>query len=137
MEPHSTTSPAPAGRHNEPRRRAWNAPSLKLTSVSNRTHTLVLTGELTHRSASALEVEIERLCEEGVAVIALDLRELTSIDPTGVAVISFRRGYCERQGCCLTLIAGAGAVHRALERAGIADVLPAQQDDVAARRLPA
>jgi len=47
-----------------------------LRSISPRAHTVILTGELTHRSAHALEVEIERLCEEDVASITLDLRQL-------------------------------------------------------------
>ena len=69
-----------------------------LTSVNTWNHTLVLTGGLTHRSAHALEVEIERLCEEGVTDITLDLRDLQWIDPVGVAVIAFRCGLCEKRG---------------------------------------
>jgi anti-anti-sigma factor len=98
--------------------------SLVLRSVSPWTHTLVLTGELTHRSAHALEVEIERLCEEGVTGITLDLRELTYIDSTGVAVIAFRSGLCEKRGYEFTMIPGSLTVQRAFERAGVADLLP-------------
>ncbi|MGD0454785.1 MAG: STAS domain-containing protein [Solirubrobacteraceae bacterium] len=99
------------------------------------THTLVLTGELTHRSAHALEVEIERLCDEGVTGITLDLRQLRQIDSIGVSVISFRCGLCQRQGLGFSLIPGSRLVQRAFERAGVGDLLPFQVDEVAARRL--
>lgn len=112
-----------------------NEPSLVLRSVSARTHTLVLTGELTHRSAHALEVEIERLCEEGVTGITLDLRQLTYIDSIGVAVISFRCRLCRRYGYGFALIAGSRFIDRAFEQAGVADLLPRRDDDVVARRL--
>jgi anti-anti-sigma factor len=100
-----------------------------------RAHTLILTGELNHRSAHALETEIERLCGEGVTRITLDLRQLTRIDSIGVAVISFRCRLCRRQGFGFTLIPGSRSVHRAFERAGVAEMLPFQDDDIAARRL--
>ncbi|MGO9762360.1 MAG: STAS domain-containing protein [Solirubrobacteraceae bacterium] len=101
------------------------------------THTLILTGELTHRSAHALEVEIERLCEKGVTSITLDLRQLAHIDATGVAVISFRCGLCTRQGYGFALIPGSRFIQLAFERAGVIDLLPFQVDEVAARRLRA
>ena len=102
-----------------------------------RTHTLVLTGSLTHRSAHALEVEIERLCDEGVSAITLDLRQLGRIDAIGVAVVAFRCGLCQRRGLGFTLIPGAPPVQHAFEQAGVSDLLPFQVDEVAARRLRA
>ena len=99
------------------------------------THTLILTGELTHRSAHALEMEIERLCDEGVTGITLDLRQLRQIDSIGVSVISFRCGLCQRQGLAVSLIPGSRLIQRAFERAGVSDLLPFQVDEVAARRL--
>jgi len=102
-----------------------------------RMHTLVLTGELTHRSAHTLEVEIERLFEEGVTSIALDLRQLTQIDPIGVAVIAFRCRLCRRQGNSIVLIPGSRLIQCAFVEAGIIDQLPFQEDELAARRLRA
>jgi anti-anti-sigma factor len=101
------------------------------------THTLVLTGALTHRSAHALEVEIERLCDEGVTAITLDLRELTHIDSIGVAVVAFRCGLCQRQGLGFALIPGTQPIQRVFEQAGVSELLPFQVDEVAARRLRA
>ena len=154
MEPHPTTSTVsidrrdglgafagaggPPDRRGGARRRGAgrDVPALKLRSVSRRTHTLVLTGELTHRSANELEMAIERLCEEGVTAITLDLRQLEFIDPTGVAVIAFRSRLCARQGYGFELIAGSRFIHRAFEQAGAAD-LPFRQEDLATHRLGA
>jgi anti-anti-sigma factor len=102
-----------------------------------RAHTLVLTGELNHRSAHSLETEIERLCGEGVTRITIDLRQLGRIDAIGVAVIAFRCKLCLRQGFGFTLIPGPPPIHHAFERAGVAEMLPFQDDDIAARRLRA
>ena len=119
-------------------RRAWptpNQPHPLSESVSIWMHTLILTGELTHRSAHTLEVEIERLFEEGVTSITLDLRQLTHIDQIGVAVIAFRCRLCKRQGHGCVLIPGPWFIQRAFEEAGVIDQLPFQEDEVAARRL--
>jgi anti-sigma B factor antagonist len=112
-------------------------PRLALASVRVRTHRLILTGELDHRSAPALEAEIERLCEEGVTGITLDLRGLTYIDSIGVAVVAFRCGLCKRRGYDFSVIPGSRLVHRAFEQAGLTELLPFQRDGDAAPRLPA
>jgi anti-anti-sigma factor len=106
-------------------------------SMSVWTHTLVLTGELTHRTARTLEAEIERLCDEGVSGITLDLRQLEHVDSIGVAVVAFRSGLCQRQGRAFALIAGPRSIQRMFEQAGVTDVLSFRDDEVAARRLRA
>jgi anti-anti-sigma factor len=103
---------------------ASGRPALSLAPESVWTHTLVLAGELDLRSARTLEAEIERLCEEGVTRIVLDLRELARIDAIGVAVIAFRAGHCTRHGYEFALIAGAPSVQLAFETAGVLDSLP-------------
>jgi anti-anti-sigma factor len=103
-----------------------------IVAVRNRRHTLILTGELTRGSARALEAEIERLCEQGVSGITLDLRELASIDPIGVAVIAFRSGLCQRRGYDFAVIPGSRFVHRVFEQAGATDVLSFREEHVAA-----
>lgn len=116
------------------KRPAEDRAGVVLKSVSVWTHTLILTGELTQRSAHSLELEMERLWEQGVTDITLDLSQLSRIDATGVAVIAFRSGLCERQGYGFTLIPGSRLVHEAFERAGMSEVLPFQEDEIAARR---
>ena len=101
-----------------------------LASVTVHTHTLGLTGELHRRSAHALEAEIERLCDEGVTGITLDLRELDYIDSTGIAVIAFRARLCKRRGYEFAVIPGSRFMHRALEQAGVTDLLPFEDSGV-------
>jgi anti-anti-sigma factor len=108
---------------------------LQPAGVDVREHTLILTGELDRRSAHALEAEIERLCEEGVSNITLDLRELRYIDPIGVAVIAFRCRLCQRRGYEFALIPGGRMIHRAFEQAGVAGLLPFQAGDCAPRGI--
>jgi len=103
---------------------------LALASVRTRAHTLVLTGELTHRSAHTLEAEMERLYEDGVTGITLDLRDLTYIDSIGVAVIAFRAGLSERRGYDFELIQGPRMIHDAFQEAGLADLLPFRRDEI-------
>jgi anti-anti-sigma factor len=106
-------------------------PNLALANATVWTHTLILTGELNRRSAHTLEAEIEHLCEEGVTGITLDLRGLTYIDWTGVAVIAFRCNLCKRRGFDFALIPGSPLIQRAFEQAGVGDSLPFQEDEVA------
>jgi anti-anti-sigma factor len=98
---------------------AANEPNLALATETVRRHTLVLTGELHYRSAHALEAEIERLCEEGISRVTLDLCALEYIDANGIAVIAFRSALCKRRGAELDVIAGSRIIHRALEQAGV------------------
>jgi anti-anti-sigma factor len=113
----------------------WNQPHPLAENASVRVHRLILTGGLTHSSAHTLEVEIERLFEEGVTAITLDLRQLTYIDSIGVGVIAFRCRLCRRQGHSFALIPGPPFIQRAFEEAGLSDQLPFQEDELAARRL--
>ncbi len=124
MEPDLTSS--------EPRRRgqmrevrpAPRKAHLSLINTRPWAHTLVLTGQLSSRSAPALEEEIEGLCQEGVAALRLDLRRLERIDAAGVAVIAFRSQECVRLGCDFEVLADAPALRRALVDAGVALARP-------------
>jgi anti-anti-sigma factor len=116
---HRTRKPRLDARRSLPRRKEGH---LRLAGVPERTHTLVVTGELHHRSAHALEAEIERLCEEGVTAITLDLRELSYIDSIGIAVIAFRSGLCKRRGHDFAVIPGSPVIRRALVQAGVEEL---------------
>jgi anti-anti-sigma factor len=111
-------------------------PSLTLASPVVRMHTLILTGELDRRSAPMLEAEIERMYEDGVTGLTLDLRELTYIDSIGIAVIAFRCGLCKRRGQDLALIPGSRLMQRAFEQAGVTDLLPLGDGRITAPRPP-
>jgi anti-anti-sigma factor len=101
-------------------REAGSAPR----QVARRMHTLVLTGSLDSGSVRQLEAELERLCEEGVTGITLDLRGLTHIEAIGVSVVAFRCGLYQRRGYDFVLIRGSRAVQRAFEAAGLIELLP-------------
>jgi anti-anti-sigma factor len=95
----------------------------------------VLEGSLDRGSVKQLETEIERLCDDGVTGITLDLRELGYIDAIGVAVVAFRCGLCLRRGYDFALIRGSRGVQRAFERAGVSELLPFE-DASALEQLP-
>jgi anti-anti-sigma factor len=99
-----------------------------------RRHTLALVGELDQRSARILEAEIEHLCAQGIEGITLDLRELTYIDPVGVAVIAVCCDLCRKRGHDFALVPGPRFVQRAFERAGVSHLLPVQEDAIVVRR---
>jgi anti-anti-sigma factor len=112
----------------ERNRAALDKASFVAPDVALRMHTLVLTGALDRSSVHTLEAEIERLCEDGVTGITLDLRQLAEIDPFGVAVIAFRCGLCRRRGYDFALIRGSRAIQRAFEKAGVSELLPFDRD---------
>jgi anti-anti-sigma factor len=110
---------------------------LALANASVGTHTLIPTGKLNRHSASVLEAEIERLHANGFTSLVLDLRELSYVDSTGLAVIAFRCELCKRRGYDLGVIPGSRLMQRALEEMGVTDLLAPPEDQIAASRLPA
>lgn len=115
---------------------AHSRPHLTLASTPVWRHRLILTGKLDYRSASELEEEIECLCEEGVTILTLDLRQLDAIDPTGATVIAFRGAACKRRGRDFAVIPGSRVIHRALAEAGATDLLTLDPNDSVVRRYP-
>ncbi|HEX3692490.1 MAG TPA: STAS domain-containing protein [Solirubrobacteraceae bacterium] len=98
-------------------------------------HKLILTGRLDHRTATELEDEIECLCEEGVAILTLDLRQLDAIDSIGARTIAVGgAAACERRGCDLTVVAGPPAVRDALCEVGAESLLMGDRGQTGAVR---
>lgn len=108
-----------AGRAQAPRARAH----LTLASTPVWRHKLVLTGRLNHRTAVELEDEIECLCEEGVTILTLDLRQLDALDPVLAKTIALHGVPCKRRGCDFAVIPGSPVVRRALAEAGAESLL--------------
>src|ERR1041385_2919323 len=102
--------------------------------VARRVHTLILTGSLDRGSVRRLEEELERLCDEGVTGITLDLRGLAHIEAIGLSVVAFRCGLYRRRGYDIVLIRGPRVVQRAFEQAGLSELLPFQEAPVDERR---
>jgi anti-sigma B factor antagonist len=119
------------------RQRPALAPRLALAGASARVHTLILSGNLDRHSAPILEAEIEHLLDEGVGSVVLDLRQLTTVDATGVAVLAFRSQLCRRRGYELRLIPGSPLMQRTFEKAGVTDLVAPPDDHIAAARLAA
>jgi anti-anti-sigma factor len=106
-----------------PPKAAHVRPRLTLASAPIWRHKLILTGKLDHRSAPELEDEIECLCQEGVTILTLDLRQLEAIDTAGVTTIAFHGAACKRRGHDFAVITGSCVIHHALAEAGATDLL--------------
>jgi anti-anti-sigma factor len=133
MKPHLTSSTT---NHETSLSEAAHArPHLTLASAPVWRHKLILTGRLDRRSAAELEEEIECLCQEGVTILTLDLRQLDAIDAAGAKTIAFRGALCKRRGHDFAVIAGSRPVHRALAEAGTADLLAADPDETVVSRF--
>lgn len=104
-------------------------PHLTLASMPAWRHRLILTGKLDHRSASELEEEVDCLCQEGVTILTLDLRQLDAIDPTGAMVIAFCGAACRRRGHDFAVITGSRVIRRVLTEAGVTDLLTPDRDE--------
>ena len=112
---------------------ARSRPSLTLVRTPVWRHRLILTGTLDSRSAVELEDEVECLCQEGVTIVTLDLRQLEEIDPTGATAIAFCGAICRRRGRELAVIAGSPVIKRSLSEAGAADLLRPDRDEAVVR----
>jgi anti-anti-sigma factor len=108
-------------------------PQLTLASTPVWRHRLILTGRLDYRSAAELEEEIDCLCQEGVTIFTLDLRQLDAIDPTGATVIAFCGTACRKRGQDFVVIPGSPVIHRVLTEAGATDLLTLDRNESVVR----
>jgi anti-anti-sigma regulatory factor len=98
-------------------------PHLTLASAPVWRHKLILTGSLDRRTVIELEDEIECLCEEGVTILTLDLRQLDTIDPAGAKAIASHGAECRRRGHDFAVVPGSPIIHHALAEAGAESLL--------------
>lgn len=80
-------------------------------------------GELDLATAPKLEIELQELRDSGFLRIVLDLRGLTFMDSSGVALILREDALARANGHDLALIAGPPAVQRVLGLCGLLDRL--------------
>ena len=113
---------------------AHSRPHLTLARMPVWRHRLILTGKLDYRSASEVEEEIDCLCQEGVTILTLDLRQLDAIDPTGATVVAFCGAACRSRGHDFAVIPGSRVVHRVLTEAGATDMLTLDRNSSVVRR---
>jgi anti-anti-sigma factor len=81
-------------------------------------------GELGIANRDALDQELRRLEEAGVAEIVLDLRDLDFIDSTGVRILYEAYIRNRASGDRLRMIRGRESVQRVITRLGLGQVLP-------------
>jgi anti-anti-sigma regulatory factor len=89
-------------------------------------HTLILEGRLDERSRLELEDEVDCLHQEGVTSLRLDLRRLQEVDAAGVQALVSLAMHWRRRGQDIDVIPGAGSVGRALDQAGVPDLLASE-----------
>jgi anti-anti-sigma factor len=87
------------------------------------THVVTLAGELCLVSAAGLEQTLRAVEQTPVQTIAVDLRQLTFIDSTGIRVLVHAQHRSWQEGNRLVLVRGAGGVRRIFELCGLADRL--------------
>jgi len=80
-------------------------------------------GELDLATASALELQLLELRESGFDRIVLDLRRLTFMDSTGIALLLTEDRRARDNGHDFTLIRGSHAIQRVLEVCGVSGLL--------------
>jgi anti-anti-sigma factor len=115
---------------------AVQAPShLALASAPIWRHKLIVTGRLDCGTAVELEDEIACLCEEGVTILTLDLRQLDAIDSVGAKTIALNGVACKGQGRAFAVVSGSPVVHRALAEAGAESLLTGDPVETGVLRL--
>jgi anti-anti-sigma factor len=117
------------GERDASRAQAQPQPQMTLASAPIWRHKLVLTGRLNQRTAVELEDEIECLCEEGVTILTLDLRQLDAIDSVGAKTIALHGVGCKRRGRDFAVVPGSPVVHRVLAEAGAESLLAGDQGE--------
>jgi anti-anti-sigma factor len=74
-----------------------------------------LAGELDLGGAPQLAATVGELLDVGFANVVIDLRGLSFIDSSGVHTLIAAQRFAEQRGSALSLVRGAGPVHRVLE----------------------
>ena len=81
-------------------------------------------GELDLATAPKLELQLHELRDSGFRSIVLDLRRLTFMDSTGIALILREDRLASDRGHAFSLIAGPPAIQRTLNICGVLHRLP-------------
>jgi anti-anti-sigma factor len=99
-------------------------PQFRLHLVSSqRTHTLVLAGELDLLSARHLRDAVAHLPMDRTTTLVLDLHDVTFIDCSGIRTILAIQSLCAEQRCGFSLLPGPAQVQRMFELCNVTDQL--------------
>lgn len=80
-------------------------------------------GELDLATADTLAAELRELRDAGFDHVVLDMRRLTFIDSTGIALLLSEDRRARKDGHDFVLISGTPAIQRVLEICGVAGLL--------------
>jgi anti-sigma B factor antagonist len=80
-------------------------------------------GDLDLATASSLQLQLEELRDSGFDCLVLDLRRLTFMDSTGIALLLAEDRLARANGHDFTLISGPPAIQRIIQVCGVADLL--------------
>jgi anti-anti-sigma factor len=87
------------------------------------THVITLAGELCLMTAAGLEQTLRAAEQTPVRTIAVDLRQLTFIDSTGIRVLVHAQRRSWQEGDRLVVVRGTEGVRRIFELCGLANRL--------------
>jgi len=87
------------------------------------TRILAVSGELSLSAASALENELNRALESGVALVVVDLKSVEFIDSTGLSVLVRAHQQAADTGIEFGIINAVSQVDRLLRLTGLTDRL--------------
>lgn len=88
------------------------------------TVTVRLVGELDGRASARLSVVLADACDAGVETLEVDLREVTSLDASSLAVLRQAHREAEGRGVAFRVLGAARAVGRQLLWAEVGHALP-------------
>jgi anti-sigma B factor antagonist len=89
-------------------------------------HRLVLTGEVDIATAAGVEEAARGICAGRLERLVIDLRKVTFLDSSGLAVILRVYNLCRARGLELGLIPGPAQTQRVFELTGLSELLPFQ-----------
>jgi len=95
-------------------------------SPAGATHVVVV-GEVDSSSAPQLRAELDRLLDDGVPEIVVDLDGVTFLDSAGLCVLAAVHRRAGGQGARLRVLASGRAVIRPLQITGLFDLLAVEK----------
>ena len=96
--------------------------SLAVT-ITDATARVTATGEIDSSSAPQLRTELDRLMDDGVCVLTVDLDGVSFLDSAGLCVLAAAHRRAVADGVHLRILASSRAVIRPLQITGLFDLL--------------
>jgi len=105
--------------------RSPEPPTLSMRSTRrDEIHVIALCGELDLTTSAEVDRELRRVEQTSTDAVAIDLRELTFIDSTGIRLTLQAQRRCARNGKPLMIVRGTTQVQRLFDICGVGDTMP-------------